>query len=245
MKITKLCLLALVTFLLSCSQAQELDATSGLLDSSSAPLYQNKESDTVAENLRNPFDLAGSLTTQLHLDYYHITSRDSSTSAIISDVVDLAHSNAAFQQLSSTSYSFTAFQKLDWLLTPSDSLLTESIRMAVSDVGLQSSLEDFIHHIMTNFANEDSYSSLYDEIIYYEDGIIDDTAISFSDKRVLLTITSVLRHKLKRTKKRPKKNTDRDWELMITTMGAAAGGAKDGLQNAIILSLLTELSQSN
>lgn len=242
MKIIKLCLMALLPVLLSCSDSEELETKPNLIDSwTNSTTNQFKDATVLAGNFDNPYDLAGSIHTELFTDYCTSTAPDSSLTVVITDLVKLANANANFRNLSATSYSFTNTQRLERLLVVSDSVLTTSLRIAVSDVSLQMSFENFIKKIMTECGNEASYLALHNEIVSYEDTIMDDISVSASDKKVVLTVTSVLRYKIKRLKKRPKKNTDSDWDLMITTMGAAAEGGKEDLQEAIILSLLAEI----
>ena len=204
-----------------------------------------KSKEAEVENSENPFDFVGAINAQLYADYYHLTSRDSSLSSVIMDVVTLAHSNASFQGLSTSPYSFKSLEQLHYILSsPSDSLLTESVQAAVSDPQLQGEFISFIEGILAG-ANERSSISLYDEITIFEDEVSNNPSIQSDDKRVLLATTSVLRFQLSKKKRRPKKNTDPDWDLMLTTMGATVIGAKDGVQDAIILSLISEISTSN
>lgn len=248
MKIIKLSVLTLLFIMLSCSQTEELESAMVNPDgSSSSSAYQYRDTDVAAENLENPYDVAGFLNSELSLAYFNTPLRDTSQSAVITDVVALANSTTAFQQLSPEAYFFSDVSTLNHLLSVSDSdlVLTESIQFAILDMDLQVSIEDFIHHIMEKCADDESYGSLYHEIVSYESSILNNFLINESDRRVVLVTTSLLRHQIKQKRKRPKKNTDRDWDYMITTMGATAVGTKINLQNAIILSLLTEISLTN
>ena len=245
MKIIKLSVLTLLFMMLSCSQNEALEisseTSSGTHFSSS---YQYKETEVAAENVENPYDVAGFLNSELSAEYFNTPLRDSTQSAIIADVVALANSNVAFQELSQEVYFFSEIETLNQVLsvTDCDSVLSQSIQFAILDMDLQVSIEDFIHHIMEKCADDESYGSLYHEIVSYESSILNNFLINESDRRVVLVTTSLLRHQIKQKRKRPKKNTDRDWDYMITTMGATAVGTKINLQNAIILSLLTEIS---
>lgn len=248
MKITKLSLLVLSFILLSCSQSEEVEPTLATsIEPNAFSSYQYKETDVAAENSKNPHDVAGFLSSEISLEYYGTSLRDTSQSSIITDIVALANSNIAFNQLSPEAYFFTDIQTLNQVLSVSDtdSLLTSSIQFAILDSDLQIRFEDFIHNIMVNCLNEQSYSSLYDDIVSFESGVQNNFLINEGDRRVVLITTSLLRYQIKQKRKRPKKNTDRDWDYMITTLGATAVGAKIDIQNAIILSLITEISLEN
>ena len=248
MKIIKLSVLTLLFIMLSCSQNDALEITSETSSGTHfSSAYQYKETEVAAENVENPYDVAGFLNSELSAEYFNTPLRDSTQSAIIADVVDLANSNAAFQELSQEIYFFSEIETLNQVLsvTDCDSVLSQSIQFAILDMDLQVSIEDFIHHIMEKCADDESYGSLYHEIVSYESSILNNFLINESDRRVVLVTTSLLRHQIKQKRKRPKKNTDRDWDYMITTMGATAVGTKINLQNAIILSLLTEISLTN
>lgn len=248
MKIIKLSVLTLLFMLLSCSENEELQITSSTkLSSTSLAAYQHKEIEVGPDNLENPYDVAGLLSSELSVAYYNIPLRDTCQFAIIADVVSLAHSNLRFHLLSPDAYLFTDNETLQQILSTTDaaSMLTESIQFSLLDVDLQFTFENFIHYMMNQCENDVNYASLYAEIVTYENSIQHNVLITEADKAVVLTTTSLLRHSLKAKRKRPKKNTDRDWDYMITTLGATAVGAKNDLQNAIILSLLTEISLTN
>ena len=248
MKIIKSSVLTLLFMMLSCSQNEALEITSETSSGTHfSSAYQYKETEVAAENVENPYDVAGFLNSELSAEYFNTSLRDSTQSAIIADVVALANSNVAFQELSQEVYFFTDYQTLNQVLSVSDCdlVLSQSIKLAILDIDLQIVLDDFIHYIMENCANEVSYGLLYHEIVAFERSIQNRPLIHESDRRVVLNTTSILRHQIKQKRKRPKKNTDRDWDYMITTLGATAVGAKIDIQNAIILSLLTEISITN
>lgn len=245
MKIIKLFLLAFLPIMLSCSQSGELETLPSVATMvSTNATYSAKYGDVDPSNLENPYDAVGAINNSIFLQSSSVTWRDSSIAAVIDGVQNFANNSIYFQQLSSYPYVFVDTERVNRLLVSNDSLLSNSLKIAVGDIDLRISFEQFFNQIMSENANDVSYSLIYDEIASYEKSIINNVSASSSDKQALLSATSILRYKIKRLKKRPKKNTDPDWDLMITTMGATLEGGKEHLQEAIILSLISELAKS-
>jgi hypothetical protein len=57
------------------------------------------------------------------------------------------------------------------------------------------------------------------------------------DKQVLLSAAAVVRYVSYERKKRPKKNTDPDWDMMVWRIAGSAGSLSD-VQDAIFYSVI-------
>lgn len=245
MKIIKFSILALLPLLLSCSSSEiELDSSnSGNVSDNLSARFDDV--DHSAYNSANPFDISGQLHSEFILSYEKLNLTEQSLPSIVSSTLALGMTNSRFNALSSSAYTFNELALLEQILTPNDSLVEITLDRVVKNKKLEHSFLDLLYELKQEFSNEESYESLYKKIITYESEINLDSSLGNSDKTVVLTTTSVLRHQLRRIKKRPKKNTDPDWDLMITTMGATLEGSTRSVQDAIILSLLTEISLTN
>lgn len=244
MKIEKIILWGLFPFLVSCSEsAFELPEFSRV--SSAVVFSRSANSDQRSGfGILQPYGFVGNIHSNLYLSYDDLGLVSPSLPTLIDTIQYLGINNSDFTSLSAVPYQFDAFPLLDQVLTSGDFSLKDAIEEAVIDTSLQVSFLHFINDLQDDFTTADNYFTVSERISVYESEILLDTSLSSSDQKVVLTTTAILQQTVERLRKRPKKNTDRDWDLMITTMGATVVGSKRSLQDAIILSLLTEISLS-
>lgn len=243
MKISKTLIWALLPSLFSCSQV-DLEATGSSYVSHAFENQLHRGSEAPVANELNPYDVAGSINTDLYNAYEQRHIMNYTLGSIIDTLVVLGNGDSRFSSLSPISYQFNQWSLLDELVVPNDSILRSVINDAVSDSNLRESFHDFIFEITANCIAEESQAAIYAKITAFEADVVGDTGASENDKEVVLTTTSILRQCVCRVRKRAKKNTDRDWDLMITTMRASVEGSTRSKQDAIILTLVTELSLS-
>jgi len=91
---------------------------------------------------------------------------------------------------------------------------------------------------------EDDYEVIYNYIVAYETIVLKSTSFTESDKRVALITTSVARHSAYYRKKRPKKNKDPEWDLMVGNIIAATDGAATGIQESVMRALIVGIAQN-
>lgn len=243
MKISKTLIWAFIPLLVSCSQVElESIQPSQVSSEHISQAYRGTEEPVVNEN--NPYDIAGLINAELYDTYDQRYVVNHTLDSIISRLVTLGHSDTRFAALSATTYQFNHWTLLEEIIISNDSVLQGAINGAISDSNLRFSFHNFIIDIAGDCVAEANDASIYNKILAYESDILDDVDISINDQEVVLTTTSILRQCVCRTRKRAKKNTDRDWDLMITTMGASVEGSMRSKQDAIILALITELSLS-
>jgi hypothetical protein len=85
---------------------------------------------------------------------------------------------------------------------------------------------------------------LYEKVIDYETTVLQNSGFTANDKRVILTTTSITRHSSYLARKKPKKNTDPDWTILIGNIVAAVDGAEDGAANAVVAALVAGIAQN-
>ena len=110
--------------------------------------------------------------------------------------------------------------------------------------GAKSSLIAFINSLMVTFQTESNCDVLYNYVVTYEKSIVNNPALTSRDKQIILITTSVARHTAYLAKKRPKKNTDPDWTVLIGHVAAAVDGAENGMAESITMGLATGIAQN-
>ena len=74
---------------------------------------------------------------------------------------------------------------------------------------------------------------------------MNDVSLDEADLKILLTTTSIVRYATHHRKKRPKKNTDPEWDLLIFDMAGACSGARTSTQEAVALSVISGIVASH
>ncbi len=97
---------------------------------------------------------------------------------------------------------------------------------------------DFVDSLM--MMSEEEYEDLYEFITLYESSVLIDIALNSNDKRIILTVTSLVRHSFYYSKKRK----DKDWETSVGNIAAGTGGALEDSIAALRMALVTGLSKS-
>lgn len=205
-------------------------------------ILENPESSTHArladetitpENPKNPYDSAGMVHNQLILAYYDAYGIAGS-SGLATQISFIASEIIEFSELDGPSYDTVDLQQVASInasIDPIGDVLSSSGISAQAVETLESFLIDFQDSYQKNL----DYSSYYWLIADYEDALSGDLTIEKGDKKVLLTVTSLMRHAAYLQRKKPKKNEDPDWILMTGSIAAAIEGAGHGTQKSVIM----------
>lgn len=106
------------------------------------------------------------------------------------------------------------------------------------------SLDSFVNSLLSLLDKEDNCDVFYDFVVNYEATIINNPLLTERDKRIILTTSSIARHTTYRAMKRPKKNTDPDWDLLIGNIMGGTDGAIYNRAEAITMALVTGIAQN-
>lgn len=242
MKIIKLCVLLLTVLLMSCSISPEIEAPS-IQKSSELPLpYSSKNGVFEPENGLNDYDYAGWLHNAIFEAYYDGTIKDTSLLAIVEQVNRLANENSAFVGLSAVTYNFEDIVKARAVLKNPLLVRATSINASLEHSGVAVEFLEFLDGIELLCRTENDYDVIYAEVIAYEQSVLSDVRISKHDLEIIMTTTSLLRYSTYKRKKRPKKNTDPEWDLLIANVTGAASGSSESVQEAVVLSLVVGIA---
>lgn len=246
MKFYYLCL-TIIPFFISCSDSSNLDP----LDSSMASVdnaFQshnaNRGGDVIPSNSANPYDIAGQLHNELYEAYYADDSLSTSVTGISSRVVMIAQENDSFVSLAGPNYSFLSNNRINYILANIDSCTSEVMDTSLTTAEAKTSLSAFISSLLVLCESEEDYGIIYQFMIAYENDILTNSTLTNSDKMIILTTTSIARHSVYERKKKPKANTDPEWDLMVGNIVAGTDGSTDSLEKAIMMSLITGIAEN-
>lgn len=184
-------------------------------------------------NSDNPYDAVGQLHDTLFETYYASENLPSDINGIINRVETVANSNSAFTALKDTNYQPVSEQRVQYLLEHQDTCVADVISNSSMTAAAKLSLTDFINSLIVLFPTEFNGDVLSDFVIKYEDAVIANPVFTTNDKRVILITTSMARHSAYMARKKPKKNTDPDWTILVVNIVAAADGAENGMAKSV------------
>lgn len=190
-------------------------------------------------NQANPYDYVGQLHYKLYQDYY-ASQPDSllSFEQVLNDVEDIANKNSNFTSLVGINYSFSNVIALEQLLGCKTLCLEAVLAQSSLSYIAQDKAKDFFTNFNVLFEKNLESAPVLEYIIQFENEIITSSTLSVSDKTIILSTTSIARYSAYESKRRPKKNTDPDWDSLITSLYGAVLGAESGLGEGIVGSLV-------
>ncbi|MEC4004847.1 hypothetical protein OX283_009290 [Flavobacterium sp. SUN052] len=203
-----------------------------------------KSLDILPANSANPFDYVGLLHNQLLETYYSGVSLPKTLTGISNSVVSIANATSAFTSLSGGTYTFTSLERVQYIALHSQDCLDSVVVSSLSSSGARISMTNFINSYLSLCNSENDYSVIYDFIVAYESAALSDTTLSLSDRKVILITTSVARYSSYERKKRPKKNTDPEWGLLVTNIIATLDGANESVAKALTMGLVSGIYEN-
>lgn len=226
-----LCLLIL-TFFSSCADDENTSH-----DISSA-LLKKGVGDTLPAYSANPYDTVGHLYDELFDAYYNGTPRDTTASAVISDVEVIANANISFASMDSTYTSLTA-ENVQYLAARKPADIGDVIDAGTMSTIGKTSFIIFLISYTALYSTETAALTMYNSLLKYEDSVLNNSLLGVNDKRIILITTSIVRYSSYRAKKKPKKNTDPDWLISVGHVLGTEYGAEENEAKAIITGLVT------
>ena len=228
--------------------------TSGLISCSSDIETTNSENLTafsakriisLPENEVNPYDEAGLLYNELFDTYFMNGNLGGSVSQIATQVQSIADANASFNSIKEFPYHSVSSTRVQYLLEHPTTCINDVISASsMSTVG-KSSLANFVNFFIVFLGTESDCDVIYQKVAAYESAVLLNSLLTETDKRIILTTTSITRHSAYRARKKPKKNTDPDWDIFIGNIIASTKGAEYGSAEAATMALVTGIAQND
>jgi hypothetical protein len=244
MKNLILCL-TILFFLNSCSNEDDRAATSAdASQHASTTDMMNRLGDLYPVNSDNPYDYTGVLHNEILSAYYEESNLPNDVAGIADRVKKVAELNPGFTNLKDSLARDTQIAKVEDILSHPNTCVSDIIADTGMSPNGKSSLNAFIVTAVILSQPDIEYSALYDFICKYESDIIADPLLTERDKRVILITASITRCSVHMKKKRPKKNTDPDWTVLIANMVGGSYGADYGSVEAIRTALTAGIAQN-
>ena len=228
--------------------------TSGLISCSSDIETTNSENvnaisakrvTTLPGNDANPHDEVGWLYNELFDTYYTNGNLGDSVSQIATQVQTIADANTSFNLIKGSPYHNVSSTRVQYLLEHPTTCVSNVISASSMSTGGKSSLTNFINQFIPFLDAESDCDVIYQKLVAYENEVLLNTALTETDKRIIFTTTSVIRHSAYRARKKPKKNTDPDWDIFIGNIIASTEGAQYGSAEAATMALVTGIAQND
>ncbi|WP_291131762.1 hypothetical protein [Flavobacterium sp. UBA7682] len=234
MKFFYLCIFVF-PFFISCSDNIDMqsqsDAAYHKVDTVIDPIPVNKD---------NPYDTAGQTHHQLLTSYYDNISLPLTLTGIISSAESIANENPSFVSMTNgVTFKFIYSDRVAAIVSDSGYLLDDTINNSLETIEAKNSLKSFINSLLAKCEYEDDYAVLHNYIVAYEYSVVNQANFTQKDKQVILTTSSIARHSVYARKKKPKRNTDPDWPLLIGNISGAIDGADDRMEDAVMMALIT------
>jgi len=234
-------LLMILPLLIACDSETEIPVGLGQQDTV-ASLNKILDGPSPA-NISNVYDDAGILHNQL-IDEYGLTGiLPSSVDSIIGRVEALALNNSQITLKKTSAYAPLTVSRANYLLTSGTGCLDEVMANTGLSPAVKGNFSDFITSLITVCGTEPSYTTVLNFITAYEAIVMTNLLITPQEKKLILTITSIVRHSAFYRRK-PKRNTDIDWEFMITHIVATVEGASAGTAEAITTSVAISIAEN-
>jgi len=221
-------LLALVVFV-SCNDDLQTESQG---DPSPIGYHKNDVSSINASNPANPYDSAGQIHNEISDSYFDGSALPTTITGVLARVDDIAQSNSHFVGLKDPTYELPTAQHLSEMLNNPASGAAQAYNASNISPSAKTSLEGFTRSLLGITQGGTDYKLIFNYISDYESLVISHSAFSAHDKKVLLTVTSIARHAAAR-KKRPKPNTDTDWEINIFHIVGGIDGIPHGTASSI------------
>jgi hypothetical protein len=229
--------LCIFTLCISCSTTPE--AGEAVADTA---IFQRGTGE-VPENSSNPYDNIGQTHNEVLQSYYDTDTVPSADSACIERLIAVAKSNPYFVQLGIQPYELKTIDRINYINDNIATCRPAILSAAISDAEARTDMTNFLSSLFSLCDNEEDYQPIYEFIVTYENAVLN-SKFDVNDKKHILMATSIARHSAYARKKKPKKNKDPEWALMVGNIFAGLDGADESDQETVIRALAVGILQN-
>lgn len=193
------------------------------------------------ENPLNPYDSLGWLHFELQHKIYDLDQQQKPYAVLAPFLDSLARTYPLFVSHQSLQYQVLSSTEIQSYLQDPEASLTD----VIDQTSLSQKAKNYLHLITTDLIiyqkDGATYKTLYDYVVDFEDTVLADSLLGTYETALLLQFSTLARYGLYTTKPRPKKNTDPEWDLLVSHFTGAVQGASfdpaSGLINALLLGI--------
>lgn len=245
MKSFYLCVISLF-FLYSCSETSEFEVFEKSYQDDLSYSYKlvDSTSQLLPFNPANKFDYVGELHYELYQDYYAQLNDSSSLYQVSLTVEQLVNQQPKFINYFGNNYNFTHLNAVTSLLDCNTSCVATVLSNSSLSLVAQEKMKIFFSDFELLFEKSITSDEVIQYVMLFEDEIIHSSSFTAFDKSVILSTTSIARFSTYESKRRPKKNSDPEWDSLITNLLGSVVGCEYGIADGVITSLICGI-QSN
>ncbi|WP_294825176.1 hypothetical protein, partial [uncultured Flavobacterium sp.] len=168
-------------------------------------------------NALNPYDYTGRIHNDIleSLDGMDLGLTSVEQISTLIDSIEAAHPDVPYPAASLSNLT----GEISWMAND-NSALDDILMDSSLGITAQSSLSGFIDSLL--LLNSASFDDIYSMIVLYEASVLANSAFTTTEKRTILTTTSVARFSLHR-----KKRKDKDWETSVGNYAGTVYGAQE------------------
>ncbi len=191
-------------------------------------------------NPDNPYDNYGQLYLRLEDAFLNRGNLPNTYQDLVEMLHSLVCTDTTDVLLSSTVSHYLNRMQLDTLQSQFPDYTDYIERASYHTVKEKYYMRELMKNLSYLYETEASYSAHYAVITTIESKVTTDVLMTSSERENLYVLTSILRHSIFAKKKRPKKNTDPEWDLLIVNFMGSAAGLRYSSFSAITGALLLE-----
>ena len=216
-KLLSLSLFLSLTFF-SCSTDEDIEMEASQ-SNASASINHKKENpgNWSPQNAANPYDQAGILYRQILEQYNANVPTTTTPSQIIFDIESIANGFSDFAPMKNNSYSPIAYSNINWILTTEESYHTAISNNNNLSVTAKNQLETLASTLIQMIDTQATSKNIHDYIVGFEASISSSTVLTATEKKTILTSSSIARHANYQRKK------GRRWDIHHGITGAVYG----------------------
>ena len=192
----------------------------------------------------NIYDHVGVMHNDLLYSYYSSSRLPQNLGGILNRLDSIAQQHVDFGTLTAHGYEAPDLERVNYILTHKINCATDVLLQLDVSVDAKTSLSNFMSAVLSFSTTNDDYGVIYAFIVDYEIEVMHSVQFDTADKEVLLTFSSIARHSLYAKKKRPKKNMDPDWDVLISNIIASSEGLDSGAASAVMYGLVAGIAEN-
>ena len=228
-----------LTFTSSCtSDATVYEDPAAVSDSANSDDYLMRGG--TVSNPDNAYDTVGALYADITEEYLDSEPEITSIANTIIAIENIANLDSRFLALKSQDYLSPSATRIGALVS-NEAISLDNLPISAP---AKTNLVRFIDSLMVYQDADTDFDSIYDYIVDFEAGVINDILYTSTDRKVLLFTGSIARHAFDVQRKR-RKNRDRDWDLSWGSIYAGSEGASENEAQGVIMSVVTTIVLNN
>jgi hypothetical protein len=223
--------------LVSCSIENEPVAPNASMNNQSEFTNQivQRKTGLYPENAANDYDAVGQLYDAISEQYLVSGLISTSTAGTIQQVEGIANLSSEYQSIVPGTYTSPSATRIDYIVSNQQLSTADIIANSGMSAKAKSSLTAFLNTLMDYKSQGKGITEMYPFIVNYESNVIADSVLTATDRKVILSTTSISRYAFSFAGKHRRKPRDRDWDISWGNIVAGTEGSVDNSAKAIIM----------